>query len=86
MDLHLVGAILTILASSTYEKNVILLVYVDDIIIIRGNSIVITWVKANLGNEFDAKDLGQLRYFLDIEVARSRHGISLSQRVYCGCP
>jgi len=39
----------------------------DDIIIIGDNSIVIAQVMANLGNGFDVKDLGQLRYFLNIK-------------------
>ncbi|KAL1531339.1 hypothetical protein AAHA92_34026 [Salvia divinorum] len=39
-------------------------------------------LKSNLLKEFDMKDLGPLKYFLGIEVLRSRHGIFLRQRKY----
>ena len=61
-------------------KCIILSVYVDDIIIIGDDTSGIADVKKQLGMSFDVKDLGTLHYFLGIEVTRSRHGISLSQR------
>ena len=54
----------------------------DDIIIIGDDAPGITTVKQALGKSFDIKDLGPLRYFLGIEIARSRCGICLSQRKY----
>ena len=39
-------------------------------------------LKKVLATEFEVKDLGQMRYFLGMEVARLRKGISISQRKY----
>ena len=60
----------------------ILAVYVDDIVITGDDVEEIRGLKERLGKAFEVKDLGQLRYFLGIEIARSSKGIILSQRKY----
>lgn len=40
-------------------------------------------IKEKLQKEFKIKDLGQLKYFLGIEVSHSKLGIFLCQRKYC---
>ena len=45
-----------------------LLVYVDDIIITGPNISTISFLKEFLHNQFKLKDLGQLKYFLDLEI------------------
>jgi len=64
------------------RKITILAVYVDDIIITGDDEGEIKRLKENLSKEFEVKDLGQLKYFLGIEIARNPKGIVLSQRKY----
>ncbi|KAK8933689.1 hypothetical protein KSP39_PZI015904 [Platanthera zijinensis] len=63
--------------------TVILLVYVDDIIITGDDSQGIQAVKVHLNSVFQTKDLGPLRYFLGLEIARRPDGLTLSQQKYC---
>ncbi|XP_022887310.1 uncharacterized protein LOC111403142 [Olea europaea var. sylvestris] len=59
-----------------------LLGYVDDIVVASNSIDCINSLKVFLNTEFKIKDLGALRYFLGIEVARSIKGIHLCQRKY----
>jgi len=59
-----------------------LLVYVDDIILAGIDKEEIDRVKEALNKTFKIKDLGDLRYFLGFEVARSKKGIMMNQRKY----
>ena len=60
-------------------KIAILIVYVDDIILTGNDTIEIRNLKRILASEFEVKDLGFLRYFLGMEVARTTKGILVCQ-------
>ncbi|GJV08471.1 uncharacterized mitochondrial protein-like protein [Tanacetum coccineum] len=61
---------------------VVVLIYVDDVIITGNNLTKIQETKKQLDDEFSIKDLGLLKYFLGIEVAKTKDGLVLSQRKY----
>jgi len=63
-------------------QRAILIVYVDDIILTGDFLNEIPRLKMWLSKEFEIKDLGHLRYFLGMKVARSKDGILISQRKY----
>lgn len=67
---------------STENRTTILIVYVDDIILTGDHEEELDRLKEKLAKEFEIKDLGTLKYFLGMEVVRSKRGIFISQRKY----
>lgn len=60
----------------------IILFYIDDVILTSNDTIEIPKMKQFLDNSFKIKDLGDLQFFLRIEIARNNTSISLWQRKY----
>ena len=58
------------------------LIYVDDVILVGNDMAKMQHTKVELDRRFSIKDLGDLKYFLGIEVARTSEGLVLSQRKY----
>ncbi|CAL1409757.1 unnamed protein product [Linum trigynum] len=63
---------------------VVLLLYVDDMIITGDDVHGIVELKQGLQKAFSIKDLGELHYFLGLEVSRTSQGILLNQKKYIG--
>ncbi len=61
---------------------IVIVIYVDDLIITGDSDADISNLKKLLKQKFKTKDLGELRYFLGIEVIHSPKGIWLLQRQY----
>lgn len=59
-----------------------LLIYVDDIIVVSSKQEATVALLKDLHAEFALKDLGDLHYFLGIEVNKVQNGIILTQEKY----
>ncbi|GJZ72885.1 cytokinin dehydrogenase 3-like protein [Tanacetum coccineum] len=55
----------------------------DDLVITRNSETEIENFKSFLNKKFKIKDLGELKYFLGIEVLKTKNGLCLNQRKYC---
>jgi hypothetical protein len=64
------------------NDNLMVLIYVDDLIIKCNNSDFIALLKKNLQLQFTIKDLGHLKYFHGIEMTTSSKGLFLNQWKY----
>ena len=80
--LHRCGVDHSVFYKLAKHGKIWLLVYVDDIIITGDDIQGIKELKIFLQKKFNTKDLGSLKYFLGIEIARSTRGLVLSQRKY----
>jgi histone deacetylase 1/2 len=68
-----------------YNKGgvtIYMLVYVDDIVVVSSSDSAVDALLHDLGMDFALKDLGELHYFLGIEVKKETDGIILSQEKY----
>ena len=67
-----------------YEKPVILLLYVDDLVLAAPTKELVNWIHLKLCAEFGMTDLGELRNFLSLEIKRNRscRTLLLSQERY----
>jgi hypothetical protein len=62
--------------------TIFVLIYVDDIIVASSTQEATEGLLRNLEKDFALKDLGELHYFLGMEVNKVRNGIILSQDKY----
>lgn len=56
--------------------------YMDDLLVTRNNARLLNTTKIDHKRQFKMKDLGELKFFLGIECARSSKRIHMSQRKY----
>ncbi|XP_023732221.1 uncharacterized mitochondrial protein AtMg00810-like [Lactuca sativa] len=64
------------------DKFFAILIYVDAMVITGNRDDMIKRTKDHLNSNFNIKDLGRLKYFLGIKVARTEDGMFLSQQKY----
>ncbi|PRQ27705.1 putative linoleate 9S-lipoxygenase [Rosa chinensis] len=72
----------TLFLKNQKGKVTVLIIYVDDMVVTGNDLEEIKKLQSALSVEFEMKDLGSLKYFLGIEVARGKDCIMLSQRKY----
>ncbi|KAG8474289.1 hypothetical protein CXB51_033531 [Gossypium anomalum] len=64
------------------ETQLIMSLYVDDLLVTRGDQIMLADFKAKMKDMFEMSDLGQMTYFLGMEVLQTKNGIFLGQKTF----
>ncbi|GJZ75366.1 retrovirus-related pol polyprotein from transposon TNT 1-94, partial [Tanacetum coccineum] len=64
------------------ESFITVLVYVDDLLITGNEKEQISSLKTRLTSVFHMKDLGEVNYFLGLEISKTAQGIFISQHKY----
>ncbi|XP_028075129.1 uncharacterized protein LOC114277431 [Camellia sinensis] len=66
----------------TKRGTILLLLYVDDMIITRDDTMVVSSLKQFLNRQFEMNDLGSLSYFLGLEISQDSFGYFLTEAKY----
>ena len=53
-----------------YEKQVILLLYVDDLVVAAPTRELIDWIREKLHDKFEITDLGPMRHLVGLQIKR----------------
>ncbi|XP_071718321.1 uncharacterized mitochondrial protein AtMg00810-like [Rutidosis leptorrhynchoides] len=69
-------------STTCLNETAYLLLYVDDIILVTASRALRASIMSLLAKEFAMKDLGNLSYFLGINVTRNSQGLFLNQMKY----
>ena len=64
------------------ENVLIVSLYVDDLIVVGNNELMLADFKDSMKLEFDMTDLGQMRSFLGFEVLQKSNGIFINKKKY----
>lgn len=72
----------TLFTKAEGDSFLAVLIYVDDILLASNNNDIVKDFKVFLSSRFRIKDLGPLKFFLGIEIARSKKGVHICQRHY----
>ncbi|MFS7989867.1 putative RNA-directed DNA polymerase [Helianthus anomalus] len=72
----------TLFIKKVWNKVIVVSVYVDDLIYAGNDPIMCEQFKKSMQNEFEMTDLGQMKYFLGVEVHQRKSGITLCQTQY----
>lgn len=59
------------------------MIYVDDLLIMATNDKIVKKVKNNISSTFKIRELGEVKYYLNIEISKSEDGAySINQEKY----
>nr|GEZ59720.1 putative RNA-directed DNA polymerase [Tanacetum cinerariifolium] len=68
---------------SDKEKEMLIVsVYVDDLIVTGSNLCLIEEFKTSMKSKFEMSDMGEMHYFLGVEVVQNEMGISICQKKF----
>lgn len=71
----------TLFIKRNENKTLMVSLYVDDLIFTSNDLAMIEAFKSSMKTEFEMSDLGEIKYFLGVQVRQTEKGIYISQQI-----